>query len=149
MDEEPLAPLVLADLFDLAPLLARHRSEGLAKRRLTQARTRLLYALDDGGPLIMTELSVILDVTPRAVTTLVDRLQEAGLIKRSVHPTDRRATVVELSRRGKNTCKVMRDTYYRFADEVLAGCSTEDLSAARRVIQQVKTGVEKRHKTRA
>jgi DNA-binding MarR family transcriptional regulator len=37
---------------------------------------------------------------PRNVTSLVDALESAGFVARSPHPTDRRATVVSLTRQG-------------------------------------------------
>ena len=90
---------MLRELFQLAPSLERFRAEGMARRGLTQPRARLLRTLDEGGPQVMSELSRALDVTPRAVTALVDGLEADGLVRRCVHPHDRRATVVELTAR--------------------------------------------------
>jgi DNA-binding MarR family transcriptional regulator len=135
---------VLAELFELTPLLARHQSEGLAKRRLTSPRIRLLFALEVDGPRIMHELSVVLDVTPRAVTALVDGLEQAGMIKRCPHPSDRRATVVGLTRRGRDTCKTLRSSHYSFADDLMGDCDPDDLAATLRVLTEVRTGLEKR-----
>jgi DNA-binding MarR family transcriptional regulator len=137
------AAAVMSELFELAPLLARRQSEGLAKRHMSQTRIRVLFALDQDGPLIMHELSIIIDVTPRAITTLVDGLEQAGLIKRCAHPTDRRATVVALTRRGRDTCKAMRASHYAFADNLLGGCDPDDLDATIRILAQVRAGLEK------
>jgi DNA-binding MarR family transcriptional regulator len=67
---------------------------------LTYARLRLLEALHCGGPAIMRELGVQLGVSPRNMTAIVDGLEEARLVVRRPHPTDRRATLVELSPAG-------------------------------------------------
>jgi DNA-binding MarR family transcriptional regulator len=48
----------------------------------------------------MCDLGDELGVTARNVTTLVDGLESEGLVRRLPHPTDRRATVVELTPRG-------------------------------------------------
>jgi DNA-binding MarR family transcriptional regulator len=64
------------------------------------ARVRLLGALHCKGPQIMCDLSDGLGVTARNVTTLVDGLEEEGLVRRVPHPSDRRATVVELTAEG-------------------------------------------------
>jgi DNA-binding MarR family transcriptional regulator len=44
----------------------------------------------------MGDLAKALDVTPRSITALVDGLESEGLVRRVAHPTDRRATIVEL-----------------------------------------------------
>jgi len=49
---------------------------------------------DRGG---MADLASALGVTPRNVTTLVDGLEREGFVRRQPHPTDRRATVIELT----------------------------------------------------
>lgn len=49
------------------------------------------------GPLTMTELGARIPLSRAAVTTLVDRLEGAGLVRRRGDVTDRRRTVVELA----------------------------------------------------
>jgi DNA-binding MarR family transcriptional regulator len=64
------------------------------------ARMRLLGALHCKGPQIMSDLGGELGVTARQVTNLVDALENEGLVQRVAHPTDRRATVIEITRPG-------------------------------------------------
>jgi DNA-binding MarR family transcriptional regulator len=61
------------------------------------ARMRLLCELHRDGPQRMADLASALDVTARNVTTLVDGLEREGIVQRRPHPTDRRATVIELT----------------------------------------------------
>jgi DNA-binding MarR family transcriptional regulator len=63
---------------------------------LSYAKLRLLETLHREGPTIMRELGDELAVSPRTMTALVDSLEEAGLVARRPHPSDRRATLVEL-----------------------------------------------------
>ncbi|HEY7919331.1 MAG TPA: MarR family transcriptional regulator [Streptosporangiaceae bacterium] len=74
--------------------------EGRACGGLSYARLRLLQALHCGGPAIMRDLGVQLGVSPRNMTAMVDAMEEAQLVVRRPHPTDRRATLVELSPAG-------------------------------------------------
>src|SRR5262249_12999212 len=64
------------------------------------ARMRLLGVLHCKGPQIMSDLGDELGVTARQVTNLVDALEREGLVRRAAHPTDRRATVIEITARG-------------------------------------------------
>jgi DNA-binding MarR family transcriptional regulator len=64
------------------------------------ARMRLLAALHCKGPRIMRGLHEELRVTARQVTNLVDALEAEGLVSRTPHASDRRATVITLTERG-------------------------------------------------
>jgi DNA-binding MarR family transcriptional regulator len=61
---------------------------------------RLLEALRCGGPAIMRDLGTQLGATPRNMTAIVDALEQSGYVSRRPHPSDRRATLVELSPAG-------------------------------------------------
>jgi DNA-binding MarR family transcriptional regulator len=135
---------VLRELFQLAPSLERFRAEGMARRGLTQPRARLLRTLDEGGPQVMSELSRALDVTPRAVTALVDGLEADGLVRRCEHPHDRRATVVELTAPGRRTCDEMYDAHVLLSEEILGGVSERDLAVSLRVVRTVRNAMEAR-----
>jgi DNA-binding MarR family transcriptional regulator len=74
--------------------------EGRACDGLNYARLSLLRALHCGGPAIMRDLGTQLGATPRNMTAIVDAMEEAGLVVRRPHPTDRRATLIELSPAG-------------------------------------------------
>lgn len=74
--------------------------EGRTCDGLSYSRLRLLQALHCGGPGIMRDLGEQLGATPRNMTALVDALEEAQLVVRRPHPTDRRATLIELSEAG-------------------------------------------------
>lgn len=56
-----------------------------------------ISALWARGPLTMTELGSCIPLSRAAVTTLVDRLEGAGLVVRGSHSADRRRTVVSVS----------------------------------------------------
>jgi len=75
----------------------RRWTRALVGDALSYSRMRLLCQLHDDGPRRMADLASGLDVTPRNVTTLVDGLERDGLVRRRPHPTDRRATVIELT----------------------------------------------------
>jgi DNA-binding MarR family transcriptional regulator len=70
---------------------------------LTFARFELLTLLTftRTGALPMAKASERLQVHPTSVTNAVDRLEAAGLVRRLAHPTDGRATLVEVTEEGK------------------------------------------------
>jgi DNA-binding MarR family transcriptional regulator len=70
---------------------------------LTFARFELLTLLSFSrtGALPMAKASERLQVHPTSVTNAVDRLEGAGLVRRVAHPTDGRATLVEITEEGR------------------------------------------------
>src|SRR5436190_11695436 len=53
------------------------------------------------APMSMGELAAALGIDPPNATVLVDDLERQGLARRRPHPADRRAKVVEATRKGK------------------------------------------------
>ena len=53
----------------------------------------------------MRALADELGLTPRNITDAVDALESEGLVRRTAHPTDRRATLVELTDAGIATAE--------------------------------------------
>jgi DNA-binding MarR family transcriptional regulator len=90
---------------------------------MTFPRMRLLKVLQLRGPSIMRELGDELCVTARGVTSLVDGLESEGMVRRRQHPTDRRATVVELTDDGR---AALQERFERYASEAATLFTTLD-----------------------
>lgn len=71
------------------------------EKRIGLAPLRALQSLERLGPSLVTELGVDLDLLPSTASRLSDRLAEAGYITRRVSPTNRRATLLELTDAGR------------------------------------------------
>ena len=67
---------------------------------LTAAAT--LADLERSGPRRLTALAVQAGVTQPAMTQLIGRLQDAGLVRREAHPADGRVVQVWLTDRGRD-----------------------------------------------
>jgi DNA-binding MarR family transcriptional regulator len=84
------------------------RIEGALKPfGLTFARYELLALLSfaRSGALPMKKASALLQVHPTSVTNAVDRLERAGLVARSPHPTDGRTTLIALTGEGRSLAR--------------------------------------------
>ena len=101
---------------------------------MTYARMRLLGALHCNGPQIMSSISEELGVTRRNVTALVDALEEERLVRRKPHPTDRRATVIEMTDRGKETMDRVYDEHRAAVAELFADLDEKDRSELMRML---------------
>ena len=108
---------------------------------VSYARMRLLGALHCGGPTIMSGISDELGVTRRNITALVDALEEEGLVRRRPHPTDRRATVIELTDEGGRTMETLYDKHRRAVAELFAGLTREERGELVRLLGLLREGL--------
>lgn len=79
-----------------------HRSDAVAKEAgLTSQRYDLLLMLASAGEMRITELCALLHLQQTAVTELVKRTEEAGLIRRRQSAEDGRVWLLELTAEGE------------------------------------------------
>lgn len=78
----------------------------------SQAMSHLTAATAMG----QTELAEALGITTSSVTSLIDRMESAGLVRRQPHSRDRRRTVVQLTRYGTETIERTRVWFVRAFD---------------------------------
>jgi DNA-binding MarR family transcriptional regulator len=71
------------------------------------------------------------------VTDLVDALESDGLVARRPHPTDRRATLVGLTRRGKAEVARMQAGYEALAAALFGDLPSTDVAALAVAINQL------------
>ena len=110
----------------------------------TYARMRLLGVLRCHGPQIMSGLSGELGVTPRNVTALVDALEEDGLVRRKPHPSDRRATMIEMTGAGAAACEGMYPGHAEATAEVFDDLSQDDQRELLRLLETLRGALRRR-----
>jgi DNA-binding MarR family transcriptional regulator len=99
------------------------RQKGAVK--LSGPRLRLLMAVEEVGRLRMGNLAEDLGITARTVTTLVDALEREGLLARLPDPTDRRATLLELTDTARTQFEQVRRLQMDLGEELLAPLDRE------------------------
>jgi DNA-binding MarR family transcriptional regulator len=100
-------------------------------------RTRAIRRLAR-RPMSMRELAAAMGIDPANATGLVDDLEAQGLVRRGPHPTDRRAKVVEATRKGKTLAR-RADTILGTPPPALAALDPEDLEALRRILERLRS----------
>ncbi|MFC9219251.1 MarR family winged helix-turn-helix transcriptional regulator [Streptomyces hygroscopicus] len=75
--------------------------KGLAREAgLTDTQTDVLWRLSRGDEMTARRLSDLLQCDASTATSMIDRLEKRGLVRRVPHPTDRRAKVIQLTPEG-------------------------------------------------
>ena len=121
-------PVRLADqLHRLTQRLRRAQAERLAPLGLTPAQERALRLITRGDePPRMTELADRLGIVPRSLTTVVDALEEAGLVRREIDPRNRRAILLRLTDQGSAVRDGLREARRRAAEDLFAPLSPSE-----------------------
>lgn len=99
---------------------ATARASGRATLELTVRQRLVVQALGLEGSRSIAAIGQRLGCTPSTMTGLVDRLEEQGLLRRARNPSDRRATVLCLTRRGERVFRRELDFYRTLVDQTLA-----------------------------
>lgn len=100
-----------------------HRIEAANQDRPTsrldlRARIVIQY-LGLGGPAAILAVRQRLNVTPSTLTSIADRLEKGGYVRRRPHPKDRRATMLELTAKGRRAFEGEVEFYERLIDQGL------------------------------
>jgi DNA-binding MarR family transcriptional regulator len=106
---------------------------------LTYAQSQVLFHVADHRECPMGDVAKTFGVTLPAVTHIVDRLEQKGLLARGDHPTDRRVCVLGLTRRGEALVRELHVMRLSALEGVLAPMSASDRE---RVLSGLETLVE-------
>ncbi len=112
---------------ELAVLLHHDAVEGLARLGLTESRAHVVWELQHRGPCTQRVLADALHVAPRTITTLIDGLVATGFVTREPHPSDRRATLVTFTDRGRDTGRALVQSHELLARELFEDLPTDAL----------------------
>jgi DNA-binding MarR family transcriptional regulator len=110
---------------------------------VTEAQFNVLNVLA-GAPegVSQRELSDVLVVDRSNVTTLLDRMEKAGLVRREDHPQDRRIYRVRLTPAGRKLQARVMPLYLAAVDEVVVGIPTEEVRRTLATLAALETGAK-------
>jgi DNA-binding MarR family transcriptional regulator len=110
----------------------QRRREVAEATGMSFGRTRAVRRLAR-RPMSMRELADMLGIDPPNATVLVDDLEAQGYVRRQPHPTDRRAKLVEATRKGKALAR-RADAILAAPPPQLTELSEDDLATLRRIL---------------
>ena len=121
-------------------LSLRHRARAaalLAPLGLHPGQEVLLLELARTGPMIQAQLSEALGCEPPSVTLMTRKLEAAGQIRRKPAPSDKRASIVELTDSGKALADQVKQLWRALAEETVTGLPAADRGRTPRRPQDV------------
>lgn len=99
-----------------------------AETGLSPARLSALSVLVFGGDCSLTELAEAEGVRPPTMTRLIQGLEGDGLVERSADASDRRATVLRATRRGRTMLEKARSRRVDVFEALLADAKPSDIA---------------------
>jgi len=105
---------------------------------------RALFWIAKHGSVTPKAVAQHMEMTTGGVTSVANRLEGLGLLRRSAHPNDRRSLYLELTERGHG---VMRDIHREFnamISDSTSGLSKKELAAFGSALQVVADEVNRR-----
>lgn len=105
-------------------LSLRHRARAatlLAPLGLYPGQEALLLELATTGPMIQAKLSEALGCEPPSITLMTRKLEASGHIRRRPAPSDKRASIVELTESGSKLADRVKQVWCDLAEETIAG----------------------------
>jgi len=128
----------LSEAFWAVARQLRERSqETLAPWDITPAHLRALRTLRRHGTMRLSELSDHLHIAARSATEVVDGLEAKGLVQRRPDPHDRRATLVEPTRRGVELNASIQAARGTEAERVFAQLSETDRARLGHILRKL------------
>jgi DNA-binding MarR family transcriptional regulator len=91
-----------------------------------------------GGPMRIIDLARALERGPNSVSTLVDRMVKAGLVRRTRGKIDRRIVHVSLTSKGENAVELATPAGWEFIQKILSPISYKDKDALVSLLETLK-----------
>jgi DNA-binding MarR family transcriptional regulator len=87
--------------------------------------------------IVAGDLAALLHVHPSTLTGVLSRLEDQGLIERTIDPDDRRRMRIELTRRGRRVDDELTGTVEAALRRALGRCDPEGVEAVGRLIDKI------------
>ncbi|WP_220140266.1 MarR family winged helix-turn-helix transcriptional regulator [Kitasatospora acidiphila] len=134
----------LADELNRAMKRIRHRTvHRLEPYGLTPGQGRALRVLEradrcetPGRAIRLSELADRLNIAPRSATTVVDALEQGGLVERVPDPADRRAVGLVLTAAGRAAVERLAQVRQEVAQEYFSGADPDEVTVMLKVLRR-------------
>ena len=110
--------------------------------RLSFTTLSVLHTLSRLGPMRLTELTATEQMTQPAITQMVRRLEDDGLLQRRADPRDARAVLVQLTPRGAQVIEARRAARVERLASLLDRLSPEERAAIAAAVPALAHAIE-------
>ncbi len=101
----------------------------------------LWYQSPEGGGLTQVDLSRMMLVNRANITTLIDRMEKADLVKRTAAPGDRRCHIVRLTANGEKLLRDVEKAYRENVRSIMGPLNTSQLTRLIAMLERIRTSL--------
>lgn len=113
-------------------------SQVLSPLGLHRGQPPILFELEEHNGITQSELAVNLEITPATLTNLLNRLENAGLIKRVRDREDNRISNVSLTEDGFRVLKLAKEGLEEMNRITFAGFSADERSQLKEFLKRIR-----------
>jgi DNA-binding MarR family transcriptional regulator len=124
----------LLNIYYTASLMKKRADAFFAEYGLTDVQFNLLSLLHRESPsepgeqgLSQAQISDMMLVNRANITSLVDRMEKAGFVRRTAHINDRRYNIIKLASKGRKLYEKVEPLYMQKVRDVMASLSAREL----------------------
>jgi DNA-binding MarR family transcriptional regulator len=137
-----LAHEALLNVYYTASMMKKKADTFFAQYGLTDVQFNLLTLLyfqsgKEGG-LSQAKISDMMLVNRANITSLVDRMEKAGLVARNAHKKDRRFNIVKLTAKGMNLFEKVEPIYIEQVRQVMSAVSHTRMKMLMGILEKVR-----------
>ena len=105
-----------------------------------QFNVMMLLAYEGGSQegLSQAQLSDMMLVNRANITSLIDRIEKAGLVMRTAEPDDRRYNIVKMTAKGKKIFAKVEPSYLEQVRKIMASLDTPELKKLMTMLEKVR-----------
>ena len=133
---------------DTQKLLSKIMLRTAAKENMTTQQMSVLRILSRKGSVQMNWLCQELSVTPPNITSLIDRLENKGLVKRTEDRNDRRKTEIQLTQKGKKLYETVTGRYTEYIQESFSSLTPEEQKKLSQLLGKLEAEISRRENLR-
>jgi DNA-binding MarR family transcriptional regulator len=127
----------LSPLHKASRQLSVYLETRIGEQGLSPSEGHVLSYLRGYGPAPVGELVRVFGIKQSTLTSMLDRLEQAGLVRRELNPDDRRSFLVHLSDDGAALTKRTNRILQKLEDEIRGRVSARDVKGFQAVMEAV------------
>jgi DNA-binding MarR family transcriptional regulator len=127
----------LSPLHKASRQLSVYLETRIGEQGLSPSEGHVLSYLRGYGPAPVGELVRVFGIKQSTLTSMLDRLEQAGLVRRELNPDDRRSFLVHLSDDGAALTKRTNRILEKLEDEIRGRVSARDVKGFQAVMEAV------------
>ncbi len=135
--EEAALDEMLSRLVRMIAEVRKRQASITSVHGVTMLQATAVHALRKSGPINITELAKQLRLKQSTVSSLVDRMERDGLVRRVQSSTDRRAVKLRLTEKADDVAEQVNVSPYDFFKMLLRELDGEERATLGRILQKV------------